>query len=423
MGKGFNLAKIVAVGLAFWAALVATAQSQVVDSTVPKSNANRTQSSGNPYRDAGDSSLQNPVFSSGQMKLSDDPISRDQVSPTRVRFSDGNEDYVAPRTPWYLRAEGGAMLMASSQNVEFQSNGGGASVLSTSGMANQFSGAGNFLIGRTFTNLLQFEAQFTGVMTASNSADVWDNTANKYYQDPAKLIHVPGNMFSPFSNFGGGSGSGVAGLDYNKFAEISNTSAFHSVELNFRRRVLAPPELVNMSILAGLRYAGMPEEFNYFTLSDVTAQGQYVHNGSVNEINISTINEMIGPQVGTLVEFYAENRWWMDFEIKVGLMSNHSRETSYYRNINNGTATTYESSDSGNSMSVLTDLNFTCVYRWSPHFTTRLGYKAVWITNVASAQDNFSNDINLYQYEQTSNLDAKSSALLHGPFIGFDFNW
>jgi hypothetical protein len=186
--------------------------------------------------------------------------------------------------------------------------------------------------------------------------------------------------------------------------------------------VMLPPAIATVSVLVGVRYVGVPEEFDYTTVSDVTAAQTYVPNGSINELRVSTRNEMVGPQVGTLIEFYGENRWWMDFEIKGALLNNNSRVNSYYRNVNNGVTTVYESSDSGSTTSILTDLSFTCVYRWSPHFTTRLGYRAVWLTNVALAQDNFSDNIDLYR-SSISQLNDKASTFYQGPFLGADFNW
>jgi hypothetical protein len=427
MGRMLSLARLGTIGLAFWTTLAMSAFAQnaaplppgIAGVQVPP-NTLRPTTSG---QEANNGAPADASSQSSQPLSVSNALPDYQESLARMECADPVDCYVQPQPCGYVRIEGGAMLCAPSPAAQFQANGSGASMLSSAAMAFQFAGAGNFLFGRQITDWLQMEGQFTGVMTASNSASVWDDTANKYYQDPEHLYHVPGNMFSPFSNFGGGDGNGIAGLDYNKYAEISCSTAFHTAELNFRRRVPVAPELMNMSVLFGIRYAGIPEEFGYYTVSDVTADGQYVQNGSINEVHISTRNEMVGLQIGTMIEFYAQNRWWLDFEIKAGLLSNQSRETSYYRNVNNGVTTTYESSDSDNSLSVLTDLAFTGIYRWSPHFTTRLGYHAVWVTNVALAQNNFSTNINLYQYEQNTNLNANSSTLYHGPFIGFDLTW
>ena len=151
------------------------------------------------------------------------------------------------------------------------------------------------------------------------------------------------------------------------------------------------------------------EEFDYYTVSDVLPSGSYLANGSINDIRITTKNEMVGPQVGALVEFYTEGRWWIDLEGKVSLMSNSLHESTDYRSVRDNVVTEYTSSASAHATSVLSDANITCIYRWSRHLTTRLGYRAIWMNNLTLAQDNFSTDINVYR-AQVSQMAGLSSA-------------
>ena len=90
--------------------------------------------------------------------------------------------------------------------------------------------------------------------------------------------------------------------------------------------------------------------------------------------------------------------------------------------MNNGITNVYPSSDSGNHTSFLGDLNLTCVYRWSPHFSTRLGYRALFLTSQALAQDNFTNNINFYTNSATI-LNHGSNLIDQGPFAGAEFAW
>jgi hypothetical protein len=435
MGKGLNLAKLAAMGLAVWATLVVAALSQDSDPRVPNADPRRTQSNVIPRPSPATSLRETGAPPPAESFPPNDlrpVVGADAFNPSPIDAtagqSPGPDDlFIPPPKTYYFRVEGGAMLRAANRSTVMQevesTTGAMSGTLFTGDIDYQFTGAGNFLLGIALTDCIQFESLYTGVLQQTNTADVWDDTPNKFFQDPAKLYPVPGNMFSPFSNFGGGIGNGIQGLDYNKYARISCTSQFNNVELNLRRRVPLPPELMAMSLLVGVRYTGLPDKFGYFTMSDVDAAGQYVKNGSVNEINISTTNEMIGPQVGALVEFYTENHWWLTCETKIALMNNRCSETSYYRNVNDGLARAYSSTVSGNQTTTIADVNFTCVYRWSPHFTTRLGYRALWLSGIAQAQDNFSTNINVYQYDQTAQLNSKASAVYHGPFVGLDFSW
>ena len=214
----------------------------------------------------------------------------------------------------------------------------------------------------------------------------------------------------------------IDGLDYNKYAAISYNSTLKGGELNIRRQLPAPPWDGIVSILFGVRYVGLPEDLSYLTVSDVTSSGIIVPNGATNDIHVATTNEMIGPQVGVLFEFYAVNRWWVNLELKGAVLNNHSQETSTYANLDNGISTTYVSSQSGNHTSFAGELDLTCVYRWSPHFMTRLGYQAVWLTDMARAQDNFSTTINFYTNHNTQ-LNRDSGILFQGPFAGIELGW
>jgi hypothetical protein len=354
-------------------------------------------------------------------------VSHDQFDPLLSQCPD-KDDYfiIPPRNCWYLRAEGGAMHRSPTHGVDFaalqpllQSSGSSSfgptqTVLSTSDFNYDFAGAGQFLLGHTLGECLQFEGVFTGVEAAENAGSARDNTPN--------VLGGNGNLFSPFSNFGGTSGVGIPGLDFNKFATITYVSSLQSAELNIRRQLPMPPEQLTVSILFGVRYIGLPEDFYYHTESDITSSGTVVTNGSVNNIHVATTNQMVGPQIGALFEFYVENRWWVNFEMKAAVLNNKSIETSTYTNVDNGVTNVFTSSDSGNHTSFAGDLNLTCVYRWSPHFMTRLGYHALFLTSQALGQDNFSNNINFYTNSNTQ-LNHGSSTVYHGPFAGVEFGW
>jgi hypothetical protein len=131
---------------------------------------------------------------------------------------------------------------------------------------------------------------------------------------------------------------------------------------------------------------------------------------------------MVGPQIGALFELNAENRWWINFESKAALLNNHCSQTSTYTNADGGAPVSYTSSQSGDHAAFAGELNLTFLYRWSPHFSTRLGYKALWITELALAPDNLMTDINYYTSRDTQ-LNHSSSTIYHGPFAGVEVAW
>ena len=72
----------------------------------------------------------------------------------------------------------------------------------------------------------------------------------------------------------------------------------------------------------------MPEDFYYYTQSDVPTP-----HGSTNSIHVATNNQLVGPQIGALFEFYVENRWWVNFEMKAAVMNNRAEQSTTYHNV------------------------------------------------------------------------------------------
>jgi hypothetical protein len=323
-----------------------------------------------------------------------------------------------PRNKWYFRSEGGGLGFFPQQNKRFaavpQLIGGGTLVnyvLSTNDFENDFGLSGNFLIGYTLNDCIQVEGVFSGSLATDGSVVARDNDDNGY-------AGAVGNIMSPFDNFL----SEIPGLDYNKYGRIYYKSSLQGCEINIRRQSPMPPERLAVSILFGVRYIGLPEEFQYDTISDVTSSGAVVADGVRNTIHIKTHNEMVGPQIGALFELNAENRWWINFESKAALLNNHSRQTSTYTNIDGGAPVTYTSSRNDDHTAFAGELNVTFLYRWSPHFSTRLGYKALFLAELALAPDNMMNDIDYYTARDTQ-LNHSSSAIYHGPFAGIEVAW
>jgi hypothetical protein len=280
-------------------------------------------------------------------------------------------------------------------------------VLSTRNYYYDFAAAGRVLIGHTINDCIQIEGVYMGMSEADNMAAVRDATPN--------ALGGNGNLFSPFGGFGT---TPITGLDYNNLAQIRYTSSLQGGELNVRRQLPMPPERLVTSIIFGVRYIGLPETFDYLTQSDVPAPG-----GSSNSIHVSTNNQMIGPQIGALFEFYVENRWWVNVEMKAAIMDDQAQQSTTYVNVdNNGVSTQYVSSRHEDHTAFAGDLALTFVYRWSPHFSTRLGYQALWLQNVALAPDNFNADINIVKLGPAQ-LNHDAGTVYHGPFAGLEFGW
>ena len=189
-------------------------------------------------------------------------------------------------------------------------------------------------------------------------------------------------------------------------------------EANIRRRLPMAPERVSASVLLGVRYLGLPEEFDYLTQSDVPLPGS-----ALNSIRVRTDNQLIGPQIGGFCEVYLQNRWWLNLEVKGALMNNRARQSTVYHNVNEqGLPHDYFGERQENHTAFLGDLSLTAVYRWSPHFSTRLGYQAMWINNLALATGNFNTNIDILR-NGPAELRHDGRSVYHGPHAGIVIAW
>ncbi len=329
-----------------------------------------------------------------------------------------------PRLDWYAVADGAAMTRVPRQIVDFASAGpagvmaSGTSniVLSTSDFSYDFKAAGRIVIGHTFGDCLQIEGSYFGIAKSENDKAVRDNTVNGLVD--ANGNELRGDLLSPFGGFGT---VPMPNLDYNNLAQITYTSSLQSAELNVLRKIPIQPERLTMSILFGVRYITMPEDFTYMTQSSVVFPPPT--SGEVtNTVHVTTDNQMIGPQVGARFELYTDNRWWLNTDIKAAVMNNNSMQSTDYTNVINGATGHDFFSVREDHTAFAGDLSVTAVYRWSPHFITRLGYQALWLEGMAMAPENFNPNIHMIQ-QGPPQLNHSSGVIYHGPFAGAMIGW
>jgi hypothetical protein len=336
------------------------------------------------------------------------PAARD---PVKSLCPDEHDFYLTPpRCPWYVVSDGLAIHRDAAGHFHAATLNNPYSVaLSTADLDIGFSGGARVLVGHTINECFQIEGVYFSVGEWDEARAIRNATNN--------AIGGQGNLFSPFSNFGN---PPVVGLDYNHFASIHDVSSLDNVELNVRRAMPMPPGKLATSILFGVRYMDIPERFEYATES---SSGPFPDGATTtNEVRVDTKNALVGPQIGALFEFYVENRWWVNFEIKGALCNNHTGQGTEYRNVTNGSETVSFGSRKGDSTAFVGDLALTFVYRWSPFLTTRLGYQAIWIDGLALASENFNRDVNILT-DGPAQLVTEGKAVYHGPHAGIMLSW
>lgn len=297
--------------------------------------------------------------------------STDPYCPDRI------VDVRPPHFPWYVRAEAVMFTRDAERDFEFSYAGTPAgTVPTTSGIDYPFNAGPKLLVGRTLNECYQIEASYLDIAQ-------WDETA---------LERAP--------------------LALGEFASIRSTSYLQGMELNLRRYVQMPPGRAAVSFLLGVRYLRIDENFDY---SSTFAVAPPI--GPFADLSMETDNDLVGPQVGMLFEFFKEQCWWINFEMKGAILHN-----SMQRTIGSDTLAIpggIPARATQNDTVFLGDIALMAVYRFSPRFSGRFGYQAMWIDGLALATDNFANTIEL----GPDLVDNEGEVVYHGPVVGLELAW
>ncbi len=311
-------------------------------------------------------------------------------------------------------------------------------VLSTSDFDNDFSPGLRAMVGRALGDWYRVEFSYLGSYS-------WDETATVRRQSDLIL----GSMLSPFSSFGNPGGpynldpltrqvvtppnpgdpldplldplKPVPGIDYNGFARVSFSSRLDAAEANIRRRLCVATGRYyhgEASCLVGLRYLKLSEEFGYEAEPAIVVIPVPVGR---HEVNVTTDNDLIGPQLGAMAQMLVHDRAWIDVELKGALLFSDAR-TSVGVKADSGNFET-KFFGSHNSTAFLGDLSVNLNYQVAPSLTIRAGYNAYWLTGVALATENFVANATQLPYMLLNNddraqVDHRGSVVFHGPSLG-----
>jgi hypothetical protein len=299
--------------------------------------------------------------------------------------------------PWYVRAEAVALARDANHDVDIASlTRVGNIVLSTRDLDYPFQLGPRILIGRTINECYQIEGSYFNVAQSDDTAAVRD---------------VEARLFSPFVNFPVGFD---AEFNQNTFVAIRGESYMQSAELNLRQALPMPAGRMAASYLVGVRYLAVDEGFEYLSHSGV---------GPSNFARTDTGNELLGLQLGGMIEFFKEDGWWVNFEVKGAVCNNRANQHTLFSIVPlAGDPQDFVGSIGRNGTSFLGDLALTVVYRWGPRASARFGYQAMWLDRLALAADNFNADVAILT-EGPAQLRRDANVVYHGPFAGLELAW
>lgn len=328
------------------------------------------------------------------------------------RLENCNQDVLnyafGPLPTWYVDAQLQALKRDNLRAFDFASLGEmGPGVLSSSGFNDAFAAGARVTIGRSLGDWYRIEGSFWGGYDWSNDGAVRNNDANAQ--------GGTGNLFSPLTGFGD---PAVPGLDFNNLVTVHQSAQLDSVELNLRRRMSVPYGPVEASFLVGVRYLRIDEGLNYHSEANVPLPG-----GAINDVFLTTDNDMTGAQLGVQTQWLLCERSWLDVDVKGAIFSNSASLHSRYTNTDeNGAVTQFVDSDQRTSTSYLLETSLLVNYQFTPALTFRVGYTALWMSGLTLASDNLSSNAQRLTLGPVL-VDDHGRIAWHGPTIGLVGAW
>ncbi|HLA85509.1 MAG TPA: BBP7 family outer membrane beta-barrel protein [Thermoguttaceae bacterium] len=299
-----------------------------------------------------------------------------------------------------------------------------------------FQGGGRLLLGRTLGANSAVEVAYFDMADWRGTAVVRDNTpiivaANKYAEEAGDLqpfMTLPGSLFSPLSEFGAWvdpvTFPSQIPFDGNNLTEIRYSSSLNNLEGSFRHWMVRVPEYFQASLLLGVRYMNVDEAFFYHAERDaiVPAEGLTVSAASTS-VTTDTANPLIGAQIGGTYEIRVTRGWWLDGELKFALMNNSaSQETLFVHDGDDDYQGTHLERAERNTIASAVDATFATKISLSRHVTLDVGYQLLYVSGLALASNNFSDDPDILLSGPGSVL-TNGSVLYHGAHVGLMCVW
>lgn len=260
------------------------------------------------------------------------------------------------------------------------------------------------------------EFTYFGMISQADQAQVTSNIDN-LYSAYSQFGNSPPPSLGPPITLGGFTDSDSA-----EFASISYSTNFDSLELDFRRRWMAPNCRVQGSWLMGVRYFILEEHFGNFISVDYTDPNPPNNpvTGFTN-YSVETLNSMTGFQLGgdlwtTLVPGVR-----VGSELKTGIYYNRAEQQSRFEAASL-TNPLIEAVDR-DTVAFLAEVNLLGVYRFNENFSVRGGYQFLYVDGVALATENFNPGPPFVAGARTAALNDNGDVFYHGLTGGLEWMW
>jgi len=199
--------------------------------------------------------------------------------------------------------------------------------------------------------------------------------------------------------------------------DLAYDEDFHSAELNYRHALEVDGADYRFNLLAGIRAIRLEEDLQLTSFDELPV------GCCVGTHNIAARNTLAGLQLGveTFVPLW-EDRLDLDLLGVAGGYANQAKVRIDFQNLDGGPPTRYRASRSEWSPAGVFEAAAHLRVRLWPGVRMKLGYRAVYLVNIAQAPDQFARSGAASDFFG-NNYDDDGHAVFHGPSIalGVDF--
>jgi hypothetical protein len=264
-------------------------------------------------------------------------------------------------------------------------------IFGTDNLEPEFNAGGKFTVGRRIFGCYRIEGTYMGSYN-------WESAAAIHSDDPYLAT-----MFSGFDIPADGvSFAGATDIF------ISNRSRMNSAEVNLRYWVDMPPGPFDVSFLVGGRYLRIDDGFRLVATDGVLT----------DDVQAETENSLVGVQIGAAGDVLLHPRFWMNFDLKVGIYDN---QTSI---VYQDAAVPDPVTGQANRTSFVGDIAIVGHWQMTPWLVFNLGYQFTIVDGIAVGFDNvvappFAAGVG----GAATRFDDTGQITYHGPVIGLMGVW
>lgn len=200
----------------------------------------------------------------------------------------------------------------------------------------------------------------------------------------------------------------------------------HNFEFNFVRNPYRAACDVHIEMLMGFRYLRMDDGLVFSSAYNSPMFGAMPNDELHHVIDVE--NHLVGFQLGGRATRYFGCKWGAFAGTKFGVYNNHVRhEQRLYGGNGNAyvgaTNEDYMFDYDDDDIAFIGELDLGLSYCLTQRWKLTGGYRAVAVSGVALATSQFPRDREFANIVRSSNVDTEDSIILHGAYLGAEFNW